>query len=175
MQFRTAYSERVRIHQPVGSKIITEHRLVMDKNGIDHLVRDNKINIYEKIQASAEQSDINNIVRRAMNGDPLALNQVKGEFMNVLGAPKDLRSAQEFCINAEREFMKLPLETRKAFENNPRKYVSMYGTKEWEDKTGITAEKTKIAAVEAATKEWEELQKKAVTNMANMITEGSEK
>ena len=173
--FRTAYSERIRIHQPVGSKIITEHRLVMDKDGIDHLVRDKKINIYEKIQASAEQSDINNIIRRAKAGDPTALNQVHGEYMNVLGAPKDLRSAQEFCINAEREFSKLPLETKKAFDNNPHKYVAMYGTQEWEDKTGITAEKAKKAAVEAAAKEWEELQKKAITNIANMTTEGGDK
>ena len=138
----------------------------MDKDGIDHLVKDNKINIYEKIQASAEQSDINNIIRRAKAGDPTALNQVKGEYMNVLGAPKDLRDAQQFCINAERQFEKLPLETKKAFDMNPKKYVAMYGTQEWEDKTGITAEKTKLAAIEAANKEYEELQKKAIKNLA---------
>ena len=166
MQFRTAYGERVRMYQPTGSKIITEHRLVMDKEGIDHLVRDNKINAYERIQASAEQSDINNIIRRAKAGDPTALNQVHGEYMNVIGAPKDLRQAQQFCINAEREFMKLPLETKKAFDNNPKKYVAMYGTKDWEDKTGITAEKAKIAAIEAANKEWDDLQKQAITNLA---------
>ena len=116
--FRTAFSERVRMHQPVGSKIITEHRLVMDKDGIDRLVKDNKINIYEKIQASAEQSDVNNIVRRAKAGDPTALNQVKGEYMNVLGAPKNLREAQQFVINAERQFNSLPLEIKKSFDNN---------------------------------------------------------
>lgn len=171
--FRTAYSERIRFHQPTGSKIITEHRLVMDKDGIDHLVRDNKINIYERIQASAEQSDINNIVRRAKQGDPLALNQVKGEYMNVLGAPKNLREAQEFVINAQRQFNNLPLETKKAFDMDPKKYVAMYGTKEFEDLTGITAEKTRLAAIEAANKEFEELQKKAITNMANM-TQGGE-
>lgn len=167
--FRTAYSERIRMSQPTGSKIITEHRLVMDKDGIDHLVRDNKINIYERIQASAEQSDVNNIVRRAKAGDPTALNQVKGEYMDVIGAPKDLRAAQQFCINAERQFEKLPLETKKAFDMNPKKYVAAYGTKDWEDKTGITAEKAKIAAVEAAKKEFDELQKKAITNLANNL------
>lgn len=166
--FRTAYSERIRFNQPIGSKIITEHRLVLDKDGIDHLVRDNKINIYERIQASAEQSDINNIVRRAKQGDPLALNQVKGEYMNVLGAPKNLREAQEFVINAQRQFNSLPLETKKAFDMDPKKYVAMYGTKEFEDLTGITAEKTRLEAIKAANKEFEELQKKAITNMANM-------
>ena len=170
--FRTAYSERVRMHQPRGSKIIVEHRLVTDKDGIDHLVRDNKINIYEKIQASAEQSDINSIVRRASLGDPTALNQVKGEYMNVLGAPKDLREAQQFCINAERQFDKLPLETKKAFDMNPKKYVAMYGTKEWEDKTGITAEKAQKAAIEAAKKEMEDLQKAALKNLAGKPEEG---
>lgn len=164
--FRTAFSERVRMHQPVGSKIITEHRLVMDKDGIDRLVKDNKINIYEKIQASAEQSDVNNIVRRAKAGDPTALNQVKGEYMNVLGAPKNLREAQQFVINAERQFNSLPLEVKKSFDNNAKKYVSMYGTKEFEDLTGITAEKTKQAAIEAANKEFEELKKKAISNLA---------
>lgn len=164
--FRTAFSERVRMYQPTGEKVITEHRLVMDKDGIDHLVRDNKINIYERIQASAEQSDINNIVRRAKMGDPLALNQVKGDYMNVLGAPKNLREAQQFVINAERQFESLPLETKKAFDMNPKKYVSMYGTKEFEDLTGITAEKTRLAAIETANKEFEELTKKAITNLA---------
>lgn len=164
--FRTAYSERIRMNQPTGSKIITEHRLVMDKDGTDHLVKDVKINIYERIQASAEQSDINNIIRRAKAGDPTALHQVKGEYMNVLGAPKDLRAAQEFVINAERQFNSLPLETKKAFDNNPRKYVAMYGTKEFEDITGITAEKAKNEAAAAAKAEFEELQKKALKNLA---------
>lgn len=164
--FRTAYSERIRMNQPTGSKIITEHRLVMDKDGTDHLVKDVKINIYERIQASAEQSDINNIIRRAKAGDPTALNQVKGEYMNVLGAPKDLRAAQEFVINAERQFNSLPLETKKAFDNNPRKYVAMYGTKEFEDITGITAERAKNEAAAAAKAEFEELQKKALKNLA---------
>lgn len=160
--FRTAYSERIRMNQPTGSKIITEHRLIMDKDGTDHLIKDVKINIYERIQASAEQSDINNIIRRAKAGDPTALNQVKGEYMNVLGAPKDLRAAQEFVINAERQFNSLPLETKKAFDNNPRKYVAMYGTKEFEDITGITAEKAKNEAAAAAKAEFEELQRKAL-------------
>lgn len=164
--FRTAYSERIRMNQPTGSKIITEHRLVMDKDGTDHLVKDVKINIYERIQASAEQSDINNIIRRAKAGDPTALNQVHGEYMNVLGAPKDLRAAQEFVINAERQFNSLPLETKKAFDNNPRKYVAMYGTKEFEDITGITAERAKNEAAAAAKAEFEELQKKALKNLA---------
>lgn len=164
--FRTAFSERIRMNQPTGSKIITEHRLVMDKDGTDHLVKDVKINIYERIQASAEQSDINNIIRRAKAGDPTALHQVKGEYMNVLGAPKDLRDAQEFVINAERQFNSLPLDVKKAFDNNPRKYVAMYGTKEFEDITGITAEKAKIEAVAAAKAEFEELQKKAYKNLA---------
>lgn len=172
--FRSAYSERIRIHQPVGSKIITEHRLVMDKDGIDHLVQDNKINIYEKIQASAEQADINSILRRAKAGDPTALNQVKGEYMNIIGAPKDLRQAQQFVINAERQFNSLPLETKKAFDMNPKKYVAMYGTQEFEDITGITAEKTKIAAAEAAKKEFEELQKAAYKNLAEQTTKGDE-
>lgn len=166
MEFRTAYSERIRIHQPAGSKIITEHRLVMDKDGIDHLVRDNKINIYERIQASAEQSDVNNIVRRAKAGDKTALQQVRGEYMNVIGAPKNLRDAQEFCIRAERQFEKMPLEIKKAFDNNPKKYVAMYGTKEFEDITGITSEKAKLEAVEASRKEFEELQKAAYKNLA---------
>lgn len=164
--FRTAYSERIRMNQPTGSKIITEHRLIMDKDGTDHLIKDVKINIYERIQASAEQSDINNIIRRAKAGDPTALNQVKGEYMNVLGAPKDLRAAQEFVINAERQFNSLPLETKKAFDNNPRKYVAMYGTKEFEDITGITAEKAKNEAAAAAKAEFEELQRKALKNLA---------
>ena len=42
----------------------------------------------------------------------------------------------------------------------------MYGTKEFEDLTGITAEKTKQAAIEAANKEFEELKKKAISNLA---------
>lgn len=160
------------MHQPRGNKIIVEHRLVTDKDGIDHLVRDNKINIYEKIQASAEQSDIKSIIRRASLGDPTALNQVKGEYMNVLGAPKDLREAQQFCINAERQFNSLPLETKKAFDMNPRKYVAMYGTKEFEDITGITAQKAQQAAIDAAKKEMEDLQKAALKNLAAKKEEG---
>lgn len=55
---------------------------------------------------------------------------------------------------------------------NPKKYVAMYGTKEFEDLTGITAEKTQKAAAEAARKEFEDLQKAALKNLAGQATEG---
>ena len=78
IKFKSAYDTRTEKAEstPSGSKIAYEHRETIGEDGRRSLVKDRAVNVYEKIQESAESCDIQNIIRRAAEGDVNALNMV---------------------------------------------------------------------------------------------------
>lgn len=140
MEFRTAYGEKLKNHSPAGSKIEIRHRAEMKKDGRRVLIRDRKVNVYELIQASREDCEIENIIRRAVQGDYNALNAVAGQYADITGMPKSIAEAQQLVINLKESFEKLPKEIKAKFEYNPEIYVAEYGTETWANKTGLKAE-----------------------------------
>lgn len=168
LKFKTAYDTRTdeMPSTPVGEKIVYEHREVMHDNGKRELVKDRAINIYEKIQASKEQCEIENILRRAAEGDLSVLNAVQGNYLDITDAPSSLAEAQKFVIRAKAEFDELPRDIRAKFENNAEQYVAEYGTNAWADKTGLTARWEEEKKVAESRAKYEELQKKAFENLA---------
>lgn len=161
--FNTAYNTGTEnsLCTPSGEKIITEHREEMDINGRRKLVKDRKINIYERIQSSKDSTDINNILRRAAEGDYNVLNMVSGNYLDIVDAPSSLAEAQRFVIKAKAEFDNLPKEVRAKFENNAEIYVAQYGTKLWQDSIGYTEAKELEEAKKRAEEEYKKLQKTA--------------
>lgn len=161
--FNTAYNTCTRdsLCTPSGEKIITEHREEMDINGRRKLIKDRKINIYERIQSSKDSTDINNILRRAAEGDYNVLNMVSGNYLDIVDAPSSLAEAQHFVIRAKEEFNSLPKEVKAKFENNAEIYVAQYGTKLWQDSIGYTEAKEIEKAKMEAEKKYKELQEKA--------------
>ena len=152
---------------PSGTKVVTEHREFIDTEGKRFLIKDREINIYEKIQASREQTEIENILRRAAEGDMNVLNMVNGSYMDIVDAPKSLAEAQQFIIKAKAEFDSLPKEIRQKFENNAENYVATYGTEQWADATGLKAKWEKEEAAAKQEKLNEETMQKAFENIAN--------
>lgn len=154
--FRTQFDDpkdRVRFHCPEGEEIEMRHRPSIDKDGRRKLIRDRAVDIYNLIQSHKEECEIENIIRRATEGDYNALNAVDGVFADITNCPSSIAEAQQYIINAKQEFEKLPKDVKAKFEYNPEIYISEMATntESWLDKTGFT-EKIKIEKQEAESK-----------------------
>lgn len=172
LPFKTAYATGTKEmpSTPAGEKIVYEHREIMDERGNRKLVKDRAINIYEKIQASKEQCEIENILRRAAEGDLSVLNAVSTNYLDITDAPSSLAEAQAFVIKAKAEFDELPREIKSKFENNAEQYVALYGTDDWAEATGL---KAKWAAEEETKKAQKEFQANMEKSFANLAEKGS--
>lgn len=166
MEFRTAYSEKLKIWSPSGEKTEMRHRAAMDKNGIRTLIRDRKIPIYDLIQESRDECEIERIIQRAVMGDYNALNQSKGVYADITGMPKSIAEAQQMIINMKEEFEHLPKEIRAKFENNAEIYVAEFGSDEWLEKTGLKEKIESEALAKAQKQEFDKNLTQAITNLA---------
>lgn len=162
----TKYGEKIKNYSPAGAKIQVEHTPHMGLDGRRKLVKDNPKPIYEMIQASREQCEIERIVKRALNGDMTALNAIEGHYMDITGAPRSLAQAQQIIINAKNDFDKLDAETKKKFDNNVEIFIAEAGTKEWCDKLGITEKLEREAKAEAEKTQYEKNLHDAMANLA---------
>lgn len=116
MEFYSRTNKPEREATPAGEKIVDTYALEVDKeSGRTELVKNGKTNIYEKIQASKDETLIYNILERFNAGDVTALNKVQGVYGDFSNAPKTMAEAQQALINAESSFMSLPLEVRREF------------------------------------------------------------
>lgn len=174
-KFKTQITAReVRTHYfaPTGEKTEMRHNAVMKKDGRRVLERTKEVAIYDLIQASREECEIENIIRRAVEGDYNALNAVNGVFADITNCPSSIAEAQQYIINAKHEFDTLPKEIKAKFEYNPELYVAEMGgdVNSWLDKMGYTEAKKKFDEAEKSRIEMDELTKKAITNIANGTT-----
>lgn len=151
---------------PTGEKFQMEHTPHMGLDGKRKLIKDNPKPIYEMIQASREQCEIERIVRRALNGDVSVLNAVEGQYIDITGAPKSLAHAQQIIINAKNDFDKLNTETKKKFDNNVEIFIATAGSKEWLDKMGITEKLEREEKANQAKAEYENNLQAAMANLA---------
>lgn len=140
IKFKTIYDEKKeKIFSPSGEKEEVRHEPEMTLDGKRVLKPTRVVPIYEMIQVGREETEVERIVNRAINGDYNALNAIEGVYSDISDAPSSLAEAQQLIINAKREFENLPPEVKKEFEYNPEIYVAQVGTKEWLDKMGISA------------------------------------
>lgn len=161
---------------PTGEKIQMEHTPHMGLDGKRKLIKDNPKPIYEMIQASREQCEIERIVRRALDGDTSVLNAMEGQYIDITGAPKSLAHAQQIIINAKNDFDKLDAETKKKFDNNVEVFIATAGSKDWLDKMGITEKLEREEKARVAKAEYENNLQAAMANLAkgNKVEEVTE-
>lgn len=133
-----------RMHTPpreytaAGSPLIPTYTEEVDKDtGHKRLVCSGETNIYNRIQASLEQSKLENILRRAQMGDDTALNAAQAQFLDVTGMPSSFGEMQNIICKAKSNFEQLPLSVREQFGFSAERYVAMIGTDEWAEIIGI--------------------------------------
>lgn len=140
MKFRTLYSEPVRAHSNAGSEWQDTYKVQIGPNGQKVLKKSGRENIRDRIQASAEDVKVENIVARASMGDEAALSVTNGAYIDTTEMPKSLAEMQQMIINVTDEFYKLPVETRAKFDHSPEKYIAEWGSETWGEKIGLKKE-----------------------------------
>lgn len=140
MKYATAYQPGKRNESPAGEKFEITYEMDIDENGHKTLKKSERLeNVYEIIQESLEETKIENIIRRAVGGDPTALSTMHGEYIDATNAPASLAEAQRMIIQATEEFFKLPVEIREKFDHSPEMYINELGSQSWMDKIGYKA------------------------------------
>lgn len=115
------------IAQPKCEKIIPTYGKEVGKDGKVQIVETGKTNIYEKIQASKDETLVYNILDRFNAGDVSVLNQRQGTYGDFTEMPKTLAEAQQTLIDAEKYFYSLPLEVRKEFDHSVSEFLHSAG------------------------------------------------
>lgn len=133
-----------------GRKYLNTYSETIKKSGKRELEKTGETNVYEKIQAHAEECKIENILHAVAMGDLEALNQREATYMDATTMPQNLMEMENLVIKAKDEFYKMPLEVRKEFGNDPDVYVTEMGTEEFKKKMAPYNEKiAKIASEES--------------------------
>lgn len=118
MEYKTI-ENRYRPKTPHGSNLIPTYGEAIDKNGKTYLKKTGDINMYEKIQASLEETKIYNILEQFLqSGDETILKRREGIYGNFLDIPKSPIELQNTIMRAEKDFEALDKDVRAEFEND---------------------------------------------------------
>lgn len=104
-----------RSFSPAGVKTRVEYQLEVEPDGNRKLVEAGVTDVYASIQSFKESCSIENIVKRALAGDPYALARNQGVYADVTLLPTDLISAHEAVKQAETIYKGLPATVRAEF------------------------------------------------------------
>ena len=113
-----------------------------------------KVNVYESIQAHADECDLATLISRAINGDDSALNKRIGSYLDTVNMPTSLIEAKEFADNTDNLFASLSAEDQKAFLADPDKF--------FKEKEKQQSDLDKAAQIEKLQMALEDLQGKEV-------------
>lgn len=136
MDFPTKYTiDNSEIFSETGTPTLQEYEYKLDKTGHKQLVKkDSFVNVYERIQADRDSTDINKLMERFALGDTEALEINKGFYIDARELPKDYREVFDRGIEAEQYFDSLPVELKQMFDNSHSVYFTEMGSKEFEEK-----------------------------------------
>lgn len=138
-KFSTIYN-RVpkRYYTDPGSREANTYEVQIDKRtGHKKLICTGTKDIWTDIQSYKDECDIAQIMARAAAGDLNALNQRKGFYGDISETPRDLFEAQNNILKLERGFNELPAEIREKFDNSKEKFITEFGSNEWNEKMGF--------------------------------------
>lgn len=137
MPFRSVSSPPVAFVSPTGSGEKSVYQVQLTATGHKQVVMTGKTNLYARIQASLEDSKVENIIRRFTAGDTSALQSVQGRFLDATSFPQSFAEMQNMVARVYSEFETLPLEVRAKFDHSPERYMAAYGSEDWADALGL--------------------------------------
>lgn len=151
---------------PSGQRVELRHRAVLKKDGTRILVKDREKRTWDIIQSHKEECLIENIIKRALEGETEILNQMQGQYIDTTMLPSTLAEAQQKIIDLKYEFSQLPKDIRKEFDYNEEKYIAEWGSDEWLKKTGVDKLLEKDKAQQEAEAKLNQNIEKAMENLA---------
>ena len=106
-----------------------------DENGVKNLVKtDRKENVYARIQADYDATDINKLMARFALGDTSALDQRAGFFGDATKLPSTYAEMFDRVEACKQFFDSLPVDLKQSFGNSYEMFFASYGTKEFNKK-----------------------------------------
>lgn len=127
--FKSQYEAHERKHAPSGCRFRKTKHLVIDPDGNRYLEETGVEDVYEKIQSFKDGCTIENIVKRALNGDTTALAKSQGVYCDTTLLPQDLNQANEVIRQAEAIYKALPANERQSY-GSFKGFISKFGTLE---------------------------------------------
>lgn len=131
---------------PIGDGTAPKYEEVFE-NGSYKLVVSGKENLFDLVQASKEETLVYNIIDRYQRGDVTALQQRVGQYMDVVGMPKNLAEAHAVMLDVERKFNALSPDVKSKFGNDVNVFietVSHSTPDKLQEIFGVAAEVTKV-------------------------------
>lgn len=125
--FLTQYDKGIRHPVPSGSRYKSEFQLETEPDGNTHLVEIGTKDIYQEIQSYKDSCTLENIVRRALNGDSTALQQRQGVFGDARFDSNDLIAANNAVKQAQNVYRSLSAEKRAEYGSFDE-FVKSFGT-----------------------------------------------
>ena len=152
--FRTQYDrERVTSNEGCPVKEVFEGRI--DKYGNIVVEKKGEKDLYAYINSFADSVDINVLLARFANGDKNALLQRAADYFDISNIPTNIADLLNLVNDGKRFFESLPVEVKKAFDNNFNKFITTTDTQEWYEimcQSPNDIEKSKVIASKEAAK-----------------------
>lgn len=122
MKFRSAYSPCQSVPCPSGSryrqhykKRIYDGKEVLEKAGVE--------DVFDSIQKAAPGNIIEDLLRRARNGDTSAIGEPVDSYVDLSHAPKDILEAHEMLSKARSSYDNLSADVKAVFDNDYSKFL----------------------------------------------------
>lgn len=150
MKFRSAYDHGTdHYYNYAGKPTMNKWQHVKEK-GITQLKRTEVINVYDKIQEAYEETTIESIMARVVNGDTSML-RANGQYIDTTIIPKNIHKAMDAIQALENEWKNAPKELKEAYNFNIEEFVADSGSKKWLEGMGyINKEPIAVAPVISA-------------------------
>lgn len=116
----------------------------IDKDGTITLIDGEKTNFQEYIESFRDETDIEQIIYRFINGDPSALSKAQGFYGDMKGMPKDYAEVLNLVYDGQRVFENMPVDVKEKFGNDFNQWFAQMGTDSWIEKMSINKSDTDI-------------------------------
>lgn len=138
-KFFTPYGDRPpRSPCECGSEYANTYHIECNQDGVKLLKNDGQTNVYERIQASLEETKIENIVAKAMaTGQMDKLAAQEDRYLDVSCMPTSLTDALNKINYINQQFDAMPMAVREAYEFNPERFLADYGSEHWAEIVGL--------------------------------------
>lgn len=131
----TKQAENSKYRTNAGEPTLDIYEYNVDKEGVRELIKtDRKENVYARIQADFDATDINKLMARFSLGDTSALDQRDGFYGDVTKLPSTYAEMFDRVEECKRFFDSLPVDLKQSFGNSYEMFFASYGTDEFNKK-----------------------------------------
>lgn len=130
--FRSAYQFNLEDRKSTepGRPMQNEYAYKINEYGQKVLEKTGEKDLYAEIQASLEETKIENILARVANGD-MSDFRPNGIFADTTEIPSNLIEARQAMQELENTWNKLPNDTKRKYDFDIEKFIGQSGSESW--------------------------------------------